>query len=140
MFNRHLHKDIESDLSFFFKDLCVGLVLSDSEYRASILHKAMKGAGTRESTLIDVICTARGTQLMAVKAAYQGMYGSNLESTIKKETSGNFEKLLIALLRGTRPDWGVVQASMQSDIEILYKATEGRLGTDERTVITTILS
>ena len=139
-FGRHLLKDIEKDTSFFFRDVLMGLCMSDAEFMAYILRKATKGAGTRDSTLIDVICSARGSQLLQLQAAYQGMYGSRLESVIKKETSGNYEKLLVALLRGTRPDWGVMPMCMQSDVEILYKATEGRLGTDERTVIETLVA
>ena len=84
------------------------------------------------------------------------MYGTSLEHVIKKETSGKYESTLLAMLRGTRPDWGIVQASMQSDIDILWRATEvthrkvanhscltsfsfqKRIGTDEDTVIQTL--
>ena len=51
--------------------------------------------------------------------------------------ASNFENLLIALLRCQRPDYGVVQQTVPSDVEVLYKATEGRIGTDERTCIET---
>lgn len=120
-FHKHLHKEIESDTSFFFRDTLMGLVMSDAEFRAYILRKATKGAGTRDSVLIDVICTARGSEALLLKAAYQGMYGGNLESVIKSECSGNYEKLLVALMRGTRPDWGIMQQTMSSDVNILYK-------------------
>lgn len=55
---------------------------------------------------------------------------------VKKETSGNYEKvsclhsslvvllmlvqLLVALLNGQRPDWGVVQQTIQSDVEVIF--------------------
>ena len=47
MYNRHLHQDIEKDTSFNFRDVLMGLVMSDAEFRAYILRKATKGAGTR---------------------------------------------------------------------------------------------
>jgi hypothetical protein len=34
--------------------------------------------GTRDSTLIDVICTSTASQLAATKAAYAGMFHSDL--------------------------------------------------------------
>ena len=135
LFGRHLLHDLEKETSFFFKDVIAGLVMSDAEYRAHVLHEATKGAGTRDSTLIDVICTATASQLAATKIAYSALFHADLDHVIKKETSGNFENLLIALLRCTRPDWGVVQATVQSDVEILWKATEGKIGTDEKTCI-----
>ena len=139
-FGRHLLHDIEKETSFFYKDTVTGLVMSDAEYRASVLHTATKGLGTRDSTLIDVICTSTATQLAATKAAYQGMFHHDLDHVVKKETTGNFENLLIGLLRCQRPDWGVVQATVQQDVETLWKATEGKIGTDERTVIETIVA
>lgn len=42
-----------------------------AELNAAALHDAMKGAGTDEDMLIDVICTASNKKMQAIKAAYR---------------------------------------------------------------------
>ena len=79
-----------------------------------------------------MLCSARGTQLKATIEAFRALFGKDLEKVIKKETSFAFEKLLVEVLKCQRPDWGVDHNSMVTDIDALYKATEGKLGTDEK--------
>lgn len=140
MFHKHLVHDVKADTSFNFEGVLTGCLLSDAEYRARLLHEATYGAGTTENTLIDVICTANSTQLLATKAAFRGLFHKDLDHVIKKETSFNFEKILIELLKCRRPDWGVDQNMMHSDIDRLYQATEGKIGTNEKAVIEILCS
>jgi hypothetical protein len=45
--------------------------------------------------------------------------------------AGKFQKVLDAILNETRPHGGVQQDLVETDLEILFKATEGKVGTDE---------
>jgi len=65
---------------------------------AEALHKAMKGLGTNEKTLIAVMCHRSNDQRQAIKEAFITCYGKELKSELKKELSGDFERLMLALL------------------------------------------
>lgn len=65
---------------------------------AATLRKAMKGFGTDEDALIEVLCRRTSDQRQEIADAFEKAYGKTLQEKIKSETSGNFETLLLALL------------------------------------------
>lgn len=70
LFGRDLVADFESELSGNFLKICIALCLSPDDYDASELRVAMKGLGTDEHALIEIICTRTNAQIKAFKAAY----------------------------------------------------------------------
>ncbi|XP_016925323.2 annexin B11 isoform X1 [Drosophila suzukii] len=66
---------------------------------AHALRKAMKGFGTDEDALIEIICRRTNEQRQEFQRQYKTHFGKDLIEDIKSETSGNFEKLLVGLLR-----------------------------------------
>lgn len=70
----------------------------DAAGDAHLLRKAMKGFGTDEDGLINIICRRSNEQRQLINRAYKTNFGKDLMEDIKSETSGNFEKLLVALL------------------------------------------
>jgi len=137
---RDLLKDLASETSGNYRSVLLKLMKPRDEMLAEILYDAMKGIGTNNKVLIDVI-TQFPYELPAVCAAYQRLYKKSLESAIKSETSGNFEKVLIALLNTPRPPPNMVDPNRAAvDAETFYKAGEGRFGTDDRTYITIMTS
>jgi annexin A7/11 len=69
---------------------------------AMLLEDAMSGAGTKDLLLINrvVRCHWDRNHMNQVKAAYRQRYGRDLVSRIKGETSGDYEKLLVACVGG----------------------------------------
>uniref|UniRef100_A0A8C9XER6 Annexin n=1 Tax=Sander lucioperca TaxID=283035 RepID=A0A8C9XER6_SANLU len=65
---------------------------------AKALKKAMKGLGTDEKTLIDVLTHRSSAQRQLICEAYQKDTGKTLVKDLEGETSGNFEELLVALV------------------------------------------
>ncbi|KAH8304506.1 hypothetical protein KR059_011391, partial [Drosophila kikkawai] len=63
------------------------------------LRKAMKGFGTDENALINIICRRTNEQRQEIQRQFKTHFGKDLIEDIKSETSGNFEKLLVGLLR-----------------------------------------
>lgn len=59
----------------------------------------MKGFGTDETTLIDVLCNRTSDQRQQIALMYKTSYGKDLIKNIESETSGFFEKILVSLLR-----------------------------------------
>jgi annexin A7/11 len=60
----------------------------------------MKGFGTNEKALTQVLSKQDPIQMNTIREQYQRRYHQDLVEHLKKETSGNFEDLLVALARG----------------------------------------
>lgn len=58
----------------------------------------MKGFGTNEDAIIEVLCRRSNLQRVDIARTYKTAYGKDLINDIKSETSGNFESVLVALL------------------------------------------
>ncbi len=72
----HLHiqdlvDDLKSELSSHFEDIMVGVMMPIPDFAAYSVRKAVRGLGTDEETLIEVICTATNVELLAMKEAYK---------------------------------------------------------------------
>lgn len=63
------------------------------------------------------------------------MFKKDVEKVVSGDTSGNYQALLLALLVGRKPASGVDTLAMNNDIDTLYRATEGKIGTDEVAMI-----
>lgn len=62
------------------------------------LYKAMKGLGTNETVLIEILCQRTYAQRKEIISQYKTQFGKDMVSDVKKETGGNFHDLLKALL------------------------------------------
>lgn len=92
----------------------------------------MKGLGTDESVLIEIIGTRVNWQIKQTKEDLNKMYKKDLIKWVDSETSGSFKKLLISFLQGNRSENQTPDPSMMSnDAQALYRAGAGRWGTDE---------
>ena len=136
LYGKDLIKRIKEELSGNFEDTVVGLFMTPPEYDAYWLYKAMKGIGTSEGILIEILGTRNNQEIQMIKDEFQRAYGKPLEKWIHSETSGHFRKLLIGLIQCSRSMNTVPNpAQCQSDAQALYQAGEGRWGTDESTFV-----
>ena len=132
LYGRDLIADLKSELNGKFEDAMVALFTEPIEYDVDQLREGMKGLGTNEDTLIEIIASRSPAQLRAIAAKYKEKYKRDLEQDIKKETHGTLEHLLVSLLQGSRstnmkPD----QAKCAAIAQEIFKAGEAKLGTDE---------
>ncbi len=133
-FGNDLIQDLNSELGGDFKKVVVGMYMSPIEYDVTELYNAFKGAGTDEDAVSEIIGSRSNARLTQVKELYELMHGESLEKRVKDECSGDYEKLLISLLQCQRSeDDNVVYGDAMNDAEALYKAGEGKWGTDEET-------
>lgn len=92
----------------------------------------MKGDGTNEDTLIEIISSRTPQQMNAIKACYKQKYSRDLEADVKKETSGTLQKILITLLQGRRSvNNNPNQAQCAQIAKEIFDAGESKMGTDE---------
>lgn len=68
------------------------------KYFAKVLHKAMKGLGTDDSTLIRIIVTRTEIDMPLIKFEFQKKYSKSLHDWVYSDTSGNYRSFLLSLL------------------------------------------
>lgn len=111
--------------------LCAGL-WTDAELRCHLIHDGCTGPGTDEQALIDCLMTAYPSQIKAVREVWSHLYKiMSFDTRIKFETGGNLQDVFDSAMSPTRPESGVDHSKMVDDIETFYRATEGKVGTDE---------
>ena len=131
-YGRDLIADLKSELHGKFEDSMIALFTDPIEYDADELRKAMKGLGTNEDTLIEIIASRPPQVIQAIKAKFNEKYKRDLEADVKSETSGTLRKLLISLLQCGRSVNTNPNPSQCAQIaDEIYKAGEAKLGTDE---------
>ncbi|KAJ3046828.1 hypothetical protein HK097_000480 [Rhizophlyctis rosea] len=133
-FGRDLVKDIKSETSGNFGRVMERLAMPLPDVDAWELHDAMAGFGTNDDTLIEILTGRTNAEIWAIKQAYRARYGKDLESDIRGDTSAYFKKILVALVQGMRDETGSYM-DVNGDVEQLYRAGVGRMGTDETTFI-----
>lgn len=101
LIGKDMEETIEEETSGDLKKAYLTIVrcAQDLEgYFADLLYKAMKGMGTDEETLIRIIVTRAEVDLQGIKAKFQEKYQKSLSDMVHSDTSGDFRKLLVALL------------------------------------------
>jgi hypothetical protein len=58
------------------------LVAEKADYDAQLVHDAIKGLGTNDDELIEVLCTRNNGELKAMQAAYMRLYGRSAEKDV----------------------------------------------------------
>ncbi|KAJ6664366.1 hypothetical protein lerEdw1_008585 [Lerista edwardsae] len=129
---KELPAALKSALSGHLENVMLGLLKTPAQYDASELKASMKGLGTDEDSLIEIICSRNNQELALINKAYKEMYKTELEKDIISDTSGDFRKLMVALAKGRRnEDASVVDYELiDQDARDLYDAGVKRKGTD----------
>ncbi|XP_047459480.1 annexin A11a isoform X2 [Mugil cephalus] len=131
-YGKDLIKDLHSELSGDFRKLVMAMMKAPAELDASELHSAIKGAGTDEACLIEILSSRSNEEIREINRIYKQEYKKTLESAISGDTSGHFRRLLISLAQGNRDERETVDISLaKQDAQALYAAGENKLGTDE---------
>uniref|UniRef100_A0A3P8YX07 Annexin n=1 Tax=Esox lucius TaxID=8010 RepID=A0A3P8YX07_ESOLU len=143
---KDLTEDLQGELTGHFEEVVLGLLMTPPVYDASELKNAMKGAGTEEAALIDILASRTNAEIRAITGAYLKEYGKSLEEDIEGDTSGMFKRVLVSLatvgidrnysklnVKSNDPEQSVWPFSQD-----IYAAGEARWGTDEVKFLTVL--
>nr|XP_061793968.1 annexin A11-like isoform X4 [Nerophis lumbriciformis] len=131
-YGKDLIKDLHSELSGDFRKLVMAMMKSQPEFDASEIHSAIKGAGTDEACLIEILSSRSNAEIKEIARIYKTEFKKSMEDAISSDTSGHFRRLLISLAQGNRDERPNVDISLaKQDAQALYAAGENKLGTDE---------
>ncbi|XP_048452249.1 annexin A13 isoform X1 [Rhincodon typus] len=132
LYGKDMEKVLKGDLSGCFEKTILAVLDRPCEFDAKLLKEAMKGAGSNEELLIEILCTRANSQITAIKEAYKQMYTNDLTIDVQSDTNGTLRKLLLSLLEADRDEGFEVNVNLaEQDAKELYEAGENRWGTDE---------
>ncbi|XP_014453423.1 annexin A6 isoform X2 [Alligator mississippiensis] len=103
-YGRDLLADLKSELSGSLAKVILALMMTPAQYDAKQLKKAMEGAGTDESILIEILATRNNREIQAINEAYAAVYQKSLEDALSSDTSGHFKRILVSLALGNRDE------------------------------------
>ncbi|XP_060188449.1 annexin D5-like [Lycium barbarum] len=101
VYGNSLKKAVKSETSGLFEFALLTIlqcVDNPTKYFAKELHKAMKGLGTNDTTLIRIIVTRTEIDMQYIKAEYQEKYKKSLNDAVHAETSDDHRTFLLSLL------------------------------------------
>ncbi|CCC05003.1 unnamed protein product [Sordaria macrospora k-hell] len=133
---RDLIADIKSETSSWFEEGLVMLARGPLLNDVHMLYNAMDGAGTNEDILNDILLRRSNADLKAIKAEFSRVFRRSLEEMVRGELSMKTERHFMIVLGATRAEDAapVVKADIDRDVDDIYNATEGKIGTDEMRV------
>ena len=132
MYGKDLIKELKSELSGNLEGCLLAMLEPSTLYDAKCLRRAMKGAGTDEQVLVEILCTRSNKEIEEIKQAYKMHYGRDLEKDVVSETSGHFKRLLVSMCQGAREETSTVNMEKaKKEAQELYQAGEKKWGTDE---------
>jgi hypothetical protein len=127
-----LEKEVKGETGGHFQKLLLARLKSRAEYNCYLVHDAVAGLGTDDDQLIEVLCTKNNDEIKEMVQSYGKFYsGKNLKDDVAKDTSGDYQKLLLSILEGDRDTSSVNIEKAKQEAQLLYKKGEGKVGTDE---------
>ncbi|XP_071159427.1 annexin A6-like isoform X12 [Mytilus edulis] len=97
---------------------------SDPDEDVLALYDAMKGLGTDEDAIIEIIPHRSNSQRQTLKKKYKEKYKKDLAKELQSELTGDFEEIILALM----------MTPVEYDAYCLHDAMNG-MGTTESTLI-----
>lgn len=97
-----------------------------------LLNRACKGAGTHEHLLTEILIGRSNEEMFLLKEQYRRTHNKDLVQVVRGELSMKTERMFVMALTGTRDESTFVNhQQVQQDVETLYRAGPGKIGTDE---------
>ena len=130
---RNLQKDLESETRSWLEKGLVALMRGPLQHDVHLLREAISGPGTNEDVLNDVLLGRSNADLQAIKSMYQREFGRSLEADVKGDLSMKTEQHFMIVLGASRAEDSapVMPQAVEQEAQELYRATEGKVGTDE---------
>jgi len=134
--HRSLEHDVEKEVSGYFETCLLSILRGPLQQDVWALNKALKGAGTNEDMLNEVLIGRSNADLNAIKQAYQHTYRRSLDHDVRDDTSAKTQRMFAMILSGTRQEDSapVIPQNVDADVTELHRATEARVGAEQLTV------
>uniref|UniRef100_A0A3Q1IVW3 Annexin n=1 Tax=Anabas testudineus TaxID=64144 RepID=A0A3Q1IVW3_ANATE len=136
---KDLADDLSSELSGNFRCVVLGLLMLPPVYDAYELRSAMKGAGTEEACLIDILASRSNAEIKVIRDVYKKgncCYFYIIKTLVSN--SAPIDAVPCVLQAGRDESDKVDEALAVQDAKEIYEAGEARWGTDEVKFLTVL--
>ncbi|KAJ6790745.1 annexin-like protein RJ4 [Iris pallida] len=121
LYEENLIKRLESEIHGDFERAVYRWIFDPVERQAILANIAARDGDYR--VVIELSCVNSANELLAVKQAYHARYKHSLEEDVASQTTGDFRKLLVALVGTYRYDGVEINLRLaESEAKILHEA------------------
>lgn len=123
-YHKDLVKHLEDETGGKFEEALVAIARGPLIGDCFALKKAMKGLGTKETMLNDVLIGRSNADIHAIKTEYQRIHHTSLEADLRGDLSAATEKMFIMIVAGTRNEDSAPfnQQQIDQDVKDLQQA------------------
>ncbi|KAF2729572.1 Annexin [Polyplosphaeria fusca] len=131
-FMKDLIKELEKETSGYFEKGLVAIARGPLATDAWAVYEGMKGIGTKEEVLDDVLVGRSNADVHAIKAEYQKLFHKSLESDLRGDLSGATEQMYVMIVAARRTEDAVPPNPQQTeqDVTELQRAIGGMINKD----------
>lgn len=130
LYGKELDKDLKSELKGKLETAALALLSPPKEYIISELRGSMKGLGTDEAALADILMPRSNHEIRQMKELYKKMYQRDLEKDVNSETSGQFRETLMNQLKASRDPTEDVGVAIREAEELINSARQKKWDKD----------
>lgn len=131
LFGRDLMDDLKAELSGKFETAVKAMMTPKPLYMAKELSKAMKGLGTDEGALIEILCAHMNQDMLEIKRCFKEETDKDLEDELASDVSGHIKNLLIAQSNAGRDEEGSIDYDkLDNDVDQIVEASKRKFSSD----------
>ncbi|KAJ5482783.1 hypothetical protein N7539_006229 [Penicillium diatomitis] len=126
---RDLFKDVKSETSGYFEQGLLAVIEGPLMHDVTCVREAVKGMGTKEWLLNDVLLGRSNADLQAIQALYERTYGHSLAKDVEDDLSFKTAELFKMVLRATRHEDSVSlnPQSIEAEVRTIHDSTAARM-------------
>lgn len=142
IYNKTLKSLMKSEASGSFGKVLKYLSFDPVEAECAMIKDACKGLGSNKTVLYSILCGRSNKDMVLLKQKYYKAHTADLTTLITSESGGDMRKMFTSCLQAAEepfdPDFHTEDKALE-DAEALYKAGQGKWGTDEETFFKLII-
>lgn len=123
---KHLTSETSGDFQFVLEALCY----TPPEFEAFCVHHAVRGLGTKENWLDEILLCRSNHEMQQIKNAYQFLFNKDMVQDVLSDLSFKTKQMFEIVLNRQDINRPVDPNRVQQDVYELHKAFKG-VGTDE---------
>ena len=134
--HRILEADVEKEVSGYFETCLLSILRGPLQQDVWCLNHALKGPGTNEDLLNEILIGRSNADMNAIKQTYHRTYRRSLEQDVREDLSAKTERMFSMIVAATRKEDSapVIPQNIDADVAEIHRATEARVGADQLTV------
>ncbi|WKY00018.1 hypothetical protein Q1695_014697 [Nippostrongylus brasiliensis] len=130
-YGKDIETELRRELSGDLEDVIVALMQTPTKRDVLDLQKAVKGFGTNERVLIEILTTRTNDEIRAIRNTFFTTFDKSLEDAVWSDTSGDFRRLLVVLIQGNRDEYSAAQyAKAAQEAQQLLRSSDRKSGVD----------